>query len=478
MAEDELDLDAEFGDLGIDSLLSLTIATRLQDELNLEVPTSTFSEYPTIRAFIGHLGGADSADVQVVESSLSSPTQTSEKDDENYSTDATSADEGGPESDSDPMKIILSIIAEETGTALEEISSGSSLSELGVDSLLGLTIMGRLSEDLDKQLPAGLFNDSETLEEVEASLRELGLLGKATSQTKTQQQPAPTKEKEVKPAAAPKPSFDATVAPHATSVLLQGSSRAAKKMLFLFPDGAGSASSYHALADISPDVAVYGLNCPWLRTPQDLQCTLEQYVAKFLIEAKRRQPTGPYYFGGASAGGILAYEAAQQLDRAGEHVDTLVLLDTPNPVGLENPNQRMYDFLDSMNMFGLKGQAPKWLRAHFDAFLVLLDGYDVKKFAGVQPPTTNIIYARDGMCKNPEDPRPEIREDDPREMLWLINNRTDFSGAGWNSLVGKENLNVSVVDNVNHYTIMQGGAHMQEMCARIAIALEAGSLQA
>ncbi|TKA49840.1 hypothetical protein B0A55_12779, partial [Friedmanniomyces simplex] len=69
-------------------------------------------------------------------------------------------------------------------------------------------------------------------------------------------------------------------------------------------------------------------------------------------------------------------------------------------------------------------------------------------------PSTRLIYARDGLCKHPDDPRPEARHDDPREMLWLLNNRTDFTGGGWRLLVGRENLKVDVVDDANHYTVM------------------------
>jgi thioesterase domain-containing protein len=43
------------------------------------------------------------------------------------------------------------------------------------------------------------------------------------------------------------------------------------------------------------------------------------------------QPNGPYYLGGYSAGGIMAYEIAQQLWARGCEVGLLVLFDTPNP---------------------------------------------------------------------------------------------------------------------------------------------------
>ncbi|CAI6237317.1 unnamed protein product [Periconia digitata] len=477
MTEDELDLDAEFNDLGVDSLLSLTIVGRLQDELSIEMPTSAFMEHPTIRAFISYAGGEESSGSSSAQSASSTPVLTGLKDDEHYFTDATSISEDSVDSNVDIVAIIRKILSEETGTSIDEISTNTPLAELGVDSLLGLTIMGRLSEEVDKKLPTSLFDESETIGDVENALCDAGLVEKTKKskvEVKRQHKAQSTTNKVAEPAVVSEPSLDPSVEPHATSVLLQGSSKRAKKILFLFPDGAGSATSYHALADISPDVVVYGLNCPWLRTPQDLKCSLEHYVAKFLIEVRRRQPQGPYHFGGVSAGGILAYEAAQQLESVGQKVDTLILLDTPNPVGLENPNSRMYDFLDSLGMFGMGAkQAPKWLRPHFDAFLTLLDAYQVRRFVGPSPPTTHIVYARDGMCKHESDPRPEIRPNDPREMLWLINNRTDFTGAGWNSLVGKMNLRVSVLDDVNHYTIMQPGPQMRELAKRIAHALEA-----
>src|SRR5215510_2102161 len=43
------------------------------------------------------------------------------------------------------------------------------------------------------------------------------------------------------------------------------------------------------------------------------------------------QPEGPYFLGGYSFGGIVAFEAAQQLTRQGAEVAFLALLDPPGP---------------------------------------------------------------------------------------------------------------------------------------------------
>jgi len=47
---------------------------------------------------------------------------------------------------------------------------------------------------------------------------------------------------------------------------------------------------------------------------------------------KELQPEGPYYLGGWCNMGILAYEVASQLKRAGHKVGLVILLDAPNPV--------------------------------------------------------------------------------------------------------------------------------------------------
>ena len=96
-----------------------------------------------------------------------------------------------------------------------------------------------------------------------------------------------------------------------------------------------------------------------------MKCCLEQLTTKYLAEIRRRQPKGPYHFGSWSAGGICAYEAAQQLARSGEETTRFILIDSPNPIGLENPPQRMYDFLESLDFLGMNRKAPpSWLRPH------------------------------------------------------------------------------------------------------------------
>ena len=457
LGEGDLALDAEFDDLGVDSLLSLTITGRLREELDIEIPSTAFVDNPTAGALVKSLG----FETITGSRSASTPSSSSDKDDQGSSTITSSAEVDTDESDMEDETAITKKVNEaDMATVIRGSSSGWPLTDLGVESLLNSSLIDSLSEQIE----------DESLSDLKIVIREAGLLSKSQA-NKTWNEDTLAKEVNTKEPL----NLNILTPPYASSVLLQGSPRTTKKTLFLFPDGAGSATSYFALPDISPEVCVYGLNCPWLKSPQNLKCTLEQYVAKFLVEVRRRQPQGPYNFGGVSAGGILAYEAARQLAGVGERVDKLILLDTPDPVGLENPNERMYDFLDSLGMFGMDGKGtPKWLRPHFDAFLRVLDAYDVQKFessSSSPTPAAHIFYARDGMCKDENDPRPEVRPDDPREMRWLINNRTDFTGGGWNTLLGKDNLHITALDDVNHYTILRPGPRIEELSGLIARAL-------
>ncbi|AKA08900.1 hypothetical protein SAZ_29080 [Streptomyces noursei ZPM] len=57
-ADDLPDLDRNLFDMDVDSLILIDITARLGTELGRPVPSSSFIEYPTIRAFTDHLVGS------------------------------------------------------------------------------------------------------------------------------------------------------------------------------------------------------------------------------------------------------------------------------------------------------------------------------------------------------------------------------------------------------------------------------------
>jgi myxalamid-type polyketide synthase MxaB len=59
--------------------------------------------------------------------------------------------------------------------------------------------------------------------------------------------------------------------------------------------------------------------------------TMDEMIADYLVALRALQPTGPYYLGGWSTGGIFAFALAEALERAGEDVALLAMFDTPVP---------------------------------------------------------------------------------------------------------------------------------------------------
>jgi thioesterase domain-containing protein len=63
--------------------------------------------------------------------------------------------------------------------------------------------------------------------------------------------------------------------------------------------------------------------------------SVEAMAEEYLSHIRQLVPTGPYFVGGFSSGGVAAYELAQQLVRLGEEVGVLVFFDTVNPLGCD-----------------------------------------------------------------------------------------------------------------------------------------------
>ncbi|KAJ0114474.1 hypothetical protein J7T55_004717 [Diaporthe amygdali] len=380
------------------------------------------------------------------------------------------------------MDRILAIIGEEVGISPSDLTTETEFSEIGIDSLLSLTMTSRIQEELELELASSVFVDNPTI----GALQSL-VLGEASNRPDANPSAQPQRDDALievdssssegsgsdldsmtDSASSPTPPLSSSATtpgvptkwstalesysaagsysshqtdilpPHATSILLSSpvSLANAKQLLFLFPDGSGSAASYATLAScIGNDVAVYGLNCPWRKDAEDmtrLDVDMDLLASKFLAETQR----------------IICKR--------------IILIDSPNPIGLQNPPQRLYDFFDSIGIFGSSpGKMPAWLRKHFSAFIRVLDEYKPRPLA--HAPSTLIIYARDGVCKDLDGPKIEIRPEDPREMRWLLNNRTDFSGDGWATLLGRENLHIEIVDDVNHFSMMDPGSKSVEI---------------
>jgi amino acid adenylation domain-containing protein len=75
----------------------------------------------------------------------------------------------------------------------------------------------------------------------------------------------------------------------------------------------------------------YGLQALGLDGRTSPQTSIEDVAATYVAALQEVQSQGPYWIGGHSFGGWVAYEMAQQLQRQGQSVALLVIFDTPAP---------------------------------------------------------------------------------------------------------------------------------------------------
>lgn len=146
LSVDDFSDSTVFGDVGIDSLLGLTILARFKEELNLDLDFNAFFfECPTVGDLKRLLGGAGSG--PTTHHSPSSTVSSDGMDTPNsIGTGATTPVLCEKKVD---MKHALEIISEESGVAMDELTDDTNFADSGVDSLLSLVIVSRFREELD-----------------------------------------------------------------------------------------------------------------------------------------------------------------------------------------------------------------------------------------------------------------------------------------------------------------------------------------
>lgn len=87
-----------------------------------------------------------------------------------------------------------------------------------------------------------------------------------------------------------------------------------------------------------PFYALQARGVDGLATPLD---RVPDMARLYIQEIRKVQPHGPYFIGGYSLGGEVAFEMGQQLIREGEKVDLLAMFDTRNPTRTIRPMVRV-----------------------------------------------------------------------------------------------------------------------------------------
>src|SRR5271154_5826947 len=164
-----------FADVGIDSLLGLTISARFREQLDVDLDfNALFYEHPTVRdlkAFLAGFGadaGATSSSGST-DAGLDTPPT-------GYTTGITTPDThdhySAPEVD---FRRALQIVSEESGLEPKDLNDNTNFADCGVDSLLSLVIVSRFQDEFGLDVRhESLFLDCPTVGDLkQLLLREL-----------------------------------------------------------------------------------------------------------------------------------------------------------------------------------------------------------------------------------------------------------------------------------------------------------------
>ena len=453
-------------DLGIDSLLILVIASRFREELEMDLDATFFADVDSVGKIRAHFGNQSPA--VAVASPVSVDTPAASDDEEEASSN-----------DSSKLGSALSIIAEESGIAVQDFKDDDLLADLGIDSLLILVIASRFREELELDLDATFFADVDSIAKLRAFFHPkrapippsqyLAVSSSSSSGTSSPKSFASSTTAasiideqeiiEVEPEVKPQRTIPKKIA-KSTSIILQGTLKPTTKTMFMFPDGSGSATSYMHLPRIHEDVAVIAMNCPYMTNPQDWQGNFLDITRILLAEVRRRQPKGPYYVGGWSAGGAFAYCATQMLLEAGEEVKALVLIDAPCPIGLGKLPQAFFDYWRTIHQPGGMVEdrpLPSWLMDHFKAVNENLRGFVATPMPRGKTPKTYMVWAAKGTDNLAAFPgRHLLTKVESDDLGFLMDDKTDFGSRGWEKLLGGEPDAIDVAWSSNHFTITRG----------------------
>jgi len=167
--------------------------------------------------------------------------------------------------------------------------------ELGGHSLLAMRLFAQIEQVFGKNLPLATLFQAPTVERLAGILREEGWW-----------------------------------APWRSLVTIQPGG---SKPPFFCTHGAGANILYYGILSrrLGTEQPFYGLQARGLDGKEAPYTRVEEMAAHYIKEIRSVQPEGPYYLGGFSSGGTVAFEMAQQLQAQGQEVALLALLDTYFP---------------------------------------------------------------------------------------------------------------------------------------------------
>ncbi len=244
-----------------------------------------------------------------------------------------------------------------------------------------------------------------------------------------------------------------------------------KPLFFIHPIG-GNVFCYKELARcLGSEQPFYGLQAPSLFGECKPYTRIEDMAAHYIAAMQTVQPQGPYYLGGWSLGSFVAFEMAQQLQKQGQQVPVLILLDNVAPNSYKQPiNTQPNDESRILASFAydIASSAGKTISVSYEYFQQMQ--YDKQlNYVFEQLQIANLIPANfsfDNFClflniyqSNLQASENYVAQIYPNRMILLracdSNEGFDYPNDpswGWNKL-SSEPVEISTVPG-NHYTML------------------------
>ncbi|MCJ1479554.1 hypothetical protein MMC13_008240 [Lambiella insularis] len=445
-----------FADLGVDSLLSISIMSSLKQQLGIDLPASVFAMYPSVaklRDYYREEFGETSAAEQVAAEDVEDDSEDS-LDTMNYTSPSNESSGTSYSNDVDVADIFISSVAAETGVDLAEMEPSTRFSDLGVESLMSIAVLSAVKDRTGKILPASFFNDYPTVADIREELR-------SASQPSALTQPVIAQARKAR-----------KLKYTSRSVFIQGRVDSDLIPLFLIADGAGSAASYINLPPFKSKLPVYALESPFLQCPLEYTYSFEEVATLYVGEIQKICSSGPVMLGGWSLGGIHAFEVGRQLIALGREIKALIMIDSPCPKPLPHMPDPTIELMEQTGVFiGIKraGQAketpmPLTTKQHLVSCVKALKVYDpIPMLPGQRPEHKFVIWAKDGTFEKMSEEveaaaKKEVTDEPGAEGAvglrkdWLTSQRTSFGANGWDRLVG-DGVECVAIDG-DHFSIM------------------------
>ena len=404
----------------------------------------------------------------------------------------------------DKARSLLMTVASETGYDIKDMEPSMSFSDIGVDSLMSISIISTAQRLLGIDLPASFFISHPTVRHVRQEFETVAQVSSndrrskaspssamrqettSTSNFSTLQvtkdsslEAAQTRSFSLATALSPGPQRSMKTLSEWTSdvILIQGRASSTLTPLILIPGGSGSAAAFIHLPPLPAGNRIYALQSPFLKSPLEYTCSIEEISSIFLKAIRKIQPRGPYIIGGWSVGAAHAYEVARQLLEQNEQIFGLVIMDMRVPQPLPDVLDKVVELIDRTDMVtGMckagrpQNPAPKDMKEHLLSNAKALMRYTPTPMGEtLRPRHTYLIWAKRGVGETWNDEAAAVGTDatvenrgvscgnvmeDPDTGLeaWFFAKRSSFGSNGWDKLVG--DVESHVID-ANHFSMLE-----------------------